>query len=158
MSGTDETFHYTNERHPQARIPAPADAESSHLKVPPKPPTNSIQLTPPPQSIIDTKPRPKDEIIAERQAGLPLPEQPPVASDWHSADGRTVNVGSGRVSSDVSHGGGSESGLRGPATGESSVRADGEEGKTNTPDLSGVGRQGMDGLEGLPEDALAKEG
>lgn len=65
-------------------------------------------------------------------------------------------MGSGRVSGDVSHGAGSESGLREPATGESSVRVDGEQGKTNTPDLSGVGRQGKDGLAGLPEDALAK--
>lgn len=65
-------------------------------------------------------------------------------------------MGSGHVSSNVSHGGGSENGLRGLATGESSVRADGDEDTVNTPDLLRVGRQGKDGLEGLPEDALVK--
>lgn len=65
-------------------------------------------------------------------------------------------MGSGGVSDDVSHGGGSESGLRAPATGDSSVRTDGEQFDTNTPDLSGVGRQGKDNLDGLPRDALAK--
>lgn len=65
-------------------------------------------------------------------------------------------MGSGRVSSDVSHGAGSESGLRGPATGDSSVRTDGGQLKTSTADLSGVGRQGKDNLDGLPKDALAK--
>lgn len=65
----------------------------------------------------------KSELIDERQAALPLPEQPPVASDWNSADARTVNVGSGRLESDVSYGKGSEEGLREPATVESSVRA-----------------------------------
>jgi hypothetical protein len=39
----------------------------------------------------------KEEIIRERQSNLPLPEQPPVASDWNSADERNVNVGSGRL-------------------------------------------------------------
>lgn len=82
------------------------------------------------------------EKIAEAQSNLPLPEQPPVASDWQSADARNVNVGSGGVSSGVSTGAGETSGLREPAS-------------KNDVDLSGVGRQGKEGLEGLPKDATA---
>lgn len=67
------------------------------------------------------------------QANLPLPEDPPTASDWNSADGRTVNVGSGAVQDDVSKmARGDESGLREPATAESSARVDGEELKKAT--------------------------
>jgi len=83
--------------------------------------------------------------IAEVQSNLPLPEQPPVASDWQSADARNVNVGSGRFSSDVSTGDGSTAGLREPATKSS-----------EETDMSGIGRQGKDGLEGPPKDARAK--
>ena len=42
-----------------------------------------------------------------------------------SADGRTVNVGSGGVNAKL--GTGSSSGLRGPATADSGARVDGEE-------------------------------
>lgn len=93
------------------------------------------------------------DTIAERQAKLPLPEQPPVASDWNSADASKVNVGSGGVSSDVSYG---KSGLRGQATEESSVRLDGDATGKSTAPSSGVGREGKDNLDGLPTDALAK--
>lgn len=106
------------------------------------------------KSIIDTHSKPKSEIIAERQANLPLPEDPPIASDWNSADATKVNVGSGGVSSDISYGKGSD-GLREPATGESSARADGEAlGVTTAPDAS-VGRQGVEGLDDIPKDATA---
>lgn len=54
----------------------------------------------------------KADLIAERQANLPLPEDPPVASDFNSADGSTVNVGSGRTS------GTSDGALREPASGQ----------------------------------------
>ncbi|KAL8694768.1 MAG: hypothetical protein Q9218_000614 [Villophora microphyllina] len=97
--------------------------------------------------------QPKDEIIKERQSNLPLPEDPPVASDFNSADGSTVNVGSGGVQSDVSYGGGSESGLRGPATSDSSLRTDGEQFGINTSGPGKVGREGKDELERLPADA-----
>ena len=70
-------------------------------------------------------------------------------------DARNVNVGSGGVSSDISYGGGSES-LRSPATVDSSVRTDGEQLGVGTADLSGIGRQGHDKLDGLPKDALKK--
>lgn len=85
----------------------------------------------------------KADKIAEVQANLPLPEQPPVPSDWQSADARNVNVGSGRLATDISTGAGSTSGLREPAS------------KSTDVDLSGVGRQGKEGLDGLPKDALA---
>lgn len=88
----------------------------------------------------------KADKIAEAQSNLPLPEQPPVASDWQSADARNVNVEAGRApaASDVSTGAGASSGLREPAS-----QPAGE------VDLSGVGRQGKEGLEGLPKDATA---
>ena len=97
----------------------------------------------------------KQEIIEERKANLPLPDQPPVASDFNSADASTVNVGSGRLQSDISAGKGSDT-LRGPATAESDVRVSGEEWKTNTAGSAG-GREGKDDLGGVPNDALTRE-
>jgi hypothetical protein len=44
---------------------------------------------------IDMKADPS--LVDERKANLPLPEQPPVESDFNSADARSVNVGSGGV-------------------------------------------------------------
>ncbi|KAI9845152.1 MAG: hypothetical protein M1837_005037 [Sclerophora amabilis] len=96
----------------------------------------------------------KADVISERQSNLPLPEQPPVASDFNSSDERTVNVGSGRLEADISTG---DSTLREPASGESSVRTDGDEWKTNTAPGPGVGRQGKDGLESLPKDAVTRD-
>jgi len=89
----------------------------------------------------------KADIIAERQANLPLPEDPPVASDWNSADARTVNVASGERQSEISTGDASSTGLREPATGASGIR------EAGGADLSGVGRQGKEGLSDLPKDA-----
>ncbi|KAI1452566.1 hypothetical protein F4805DRAFT_25224 [Annulohypoxylon moriforme] len=82
----------------------------------------------------------KADHAEEVRSNLPLPEQPPVPSDWNSADARTVNVGSGGVQSDISTGAGSTSGLREPAS-------------KKDVDLSGVGRQGKDNLDGPPRDA-----
>lgn len=88
----------------------------------------------------------KADKIAEAQSNLPLPEQPPVASDWNSADARNVNVGSGRdVASDISTGAGSTAGLREPAT-----KSSGE------TDMSNIGREGKDNLDGPPKDAAAR--
>jgi hypothetical protein len=89
----------------------------------------------------------KADLITERQGNLPLPEDPPTASDWNSADERTVNVGSGGVEADISTGDASSTGMREPATGGSGVRQDGG------ADMSGVGRQGKEGLKDLPKDA-----
>ncbi|OTB01168.1 hypothetical protein M426DRAFT_323678 [Hypoxylon sp. CI-4A] len=86
----------------------------------------------------------KADHAEEVKSNLPLPDQPPVASDWNSADARNVNVGSGGVQSDISTGAGATSGLREPAS------------KKDDVDLSSVGRQGKDNLEGPPKDAKAK--
>lgn len=37
-------------------------------------------------------PQSKADKIAEVQANLPLPDQPPTASDWQSADARNVKI------------------------------------------------------------------
>lgn len=96
--------------------------------------------------------KPKSEIIADRQAALPLPDDPPVPSDWNSSDGSKVNVGSGGVESDISYGGD----MREPATGESGARTQGEAVGKNADLPKGVGREGHDGLGGLPEDAVKR--
>ena len=68
----------------------------------------------------------KADLIAERQANLPLPEDPPTASDWNSADARKVDVGSGGIEADIdSSGEGSTTGLREPASKGSDVREKG---------------------------------
>lgn len=61
-------------------------------------------------------PESKADKIAQVQANLPLPEQPPTASDWQSADARNVNVGSGKTEAPIGTDAGAQSGLRGPAT------------------------------------------
>ncbi|KAH7255724.1 uncharacterized protein BKA55DRAFT_688729 [Fusarium redolens] len=76
-----------------------------------------------------TKP---DQKIAETQANLPLPDQPPKASDWQSADARTVNVGAGKQEGPIGTDSAAQSGLREPAT------------KGEEVDLSNVGREGVE--------------
>ncbi|KAL7790390.1 hypothetical protein V8C37DRAFT_384185 [Trichoderma ceciliae] len=68
------------------------------------------------QNMPQSQPHAKEEKIAQAQANLPLPEQPPKASDWQSADARTTGVGSGRFSGGVGTDSGAEAGLREPAT------------------------------------------
>lgn len=85
----------------------------------------------------------------QTRQNLPLPDQPPQPSDWQSADARNVNVSSGGVSSDISTGGASSTGLREPAT-KSSAAA------MKDRDMAGIGRQGKDELEGPPKDAAAR--
>lgn len=96
----------------------------------------------------------KAKIIDECKANLPLPDQPPVASDWNSADQRAVNVGSGGVEAPIS--GEHNSALREPATGGSSARVDGEVMHQLTEPGKDVGRQGKDNLEEPPTDARAR--
>ena len=95
-----------------------------------------------------------EELIKERQANLPLPEQPPVAPPaGGSADASTTSkdVGyGGSRSDDFSAGGEGNSGLREPATGGSAVRDDGLPLKENTVGM-GVGR--VPG--GIPSDATS---
>ncbi|KAM0381959.1 hypothetical protein ACHAPY_003941 [Fusarium culmorum] len=73
-----------------------------------------------------------DQKIAEVQANLPLPDQPPTSSDWQSADARNVNVGAGKVEGSVGTDAHAQSGLREPAT------------KGEEVDLSNVGREGVE--------------
>lgn len=73
-----------------------------------------------------------------------------MASDFNSADGTAVNVGSRRFSEGMSY---SNDALRGPATRGSNVRTNDDVLAENTAAPSGVGREGHDGLEGLPKDA-----
>lgn len=84
----------------------------------------------------------KDTIISERQAKLPLPEDPPTASDFNSADGRITNGGSGAISGDVSTGDGSTAGLREPSSKGSGVR------EAGGVDMSGIGREGVEKRSG----------
>ena len=119
-------------------------------------PVVSIQAHPnhPSQSILDKAEKDKPTIIAERQANLPLPDDPPGPSDFNSADARTVNIGK----DDEATGPLTETDpLRGPATGDSAVRADPDENKTNVQDFSKVGREGEDDLKGLPNDAVTRD-
>jgi len=69
-----------------------------------------------------------------------------VASDFNSADGSAVNVGSGRFAEGMSDG---NDALRGPATSDSSVKTNDEVLTRNSAAPSGVGREGHDGLEGF---------
>lgn len=87
----------------------------------------------------------KAEQIDRVKANLPLPEDPPRASDFNSADARTVNVGSGRHEGPIGTSDGSTAGLRGPDTKRS-----------ENVDMSNIGRQGVEGLSHPPKDAASK--
>ncbi|RMJ14014.1 hypothetical protein CDV36_006306 [Fusarium kuroshium] len=78
----------------------------------------------------------KDQKIANTQSNLPLPEQPPTASDWQSADARTVNVGSGGENARVGTDAAARGGLREPAT---------QQGEGM--DMSSIGREGVEKRE-----------
>lgn len=82
------------------------------------------------------------QIIDERQANLPLPDQPPKASDWSSSDERNVNVGAGGRAEDLSHSGLGGDTLREPATSDT---------------VGSTGRQAKDGLSGIPNDAVTRD-
>jgi hypothetical protein len=58
-------------------------------------------------------PKSKEKKIEKVKANLPLPEEPPVPSDWQSFDQRVTGRGSGSISADEKH---STVGLREPAT------------------------------------------
>ncbi|KAJ5682540.1 hypothetical protein N7462_005705 [Penicillium macrosclerotiorum] len=138
---SEQTFHATRQDLRKAESRAaqqhggsnPADSDVSIMK-----------------SIIDQN-TDKTKQIDETKANLPLPNQPPVASDWNSLDQRTVNVGSGGVDGPINAE--MDTGLRGPATAGSSVRIDGAELHRPTAPGKNVGRQGVEGLDHLPSDA-----
>ena len=80
----------------------------------------------------------QDWLIDERKSNLPLPDQPPTASDFSSANAGTVNVGSGaQPTGNFSKG---DDALRSPAT--------------NAESTANVGREGLEGA--LPNDAAAR--
>lgn len=95
----------------------------------------------------------KGKEIDERKANLPLPEQPPTASDWNSVDFDNVNVGSGREGAFTDE---TESIMRDPPTLASAVREVGSEVGKPTVAFENVGRQGKDNLENLPMDAKGR--
>jgi hypothetical protein len=68
--------------------------------------------------------------IAMVQANLSRPGDPPVASDWQSADARHVTGGSGSVESQAGTGPHSKTNIPEPAT------------KGTTEDMTKIGRQG----------------
>ncbi|KIW62608.1 hypothetical protein PV04_10767 [Phialophora macrospora] len=119
---TDQTFHVTGEdvrkiESKESKFHAgqvPKDSDTAALK----------QLLAEQEN--------KQETIDRVKANLPLPDQPVggASADLQSADGRTVNVGSGGVN--VKMGTQSSEGLREPATADSSARVDGEEFKKAT--------------------------
>ncbi|KAJ5618881.1 hypothetical protein N7510_002865 [Penicillium lagena] len=120
---SEQTYHVTREdlRKPESRI-----ADHHHGK----PPSNSDVSAM--KSLIDEN-TDKPQQIDRVKANLPLPDQPPTASDWSSSDQRTVNVGSGGLS------GHEDSALREPASVESSARISGEELHKATAPGKGVG-------------------
>ncbi|KAJ5798812.1 uncharacterized protein N7503_006317 [Penicillium pulvis] len=140
---SDATFHTTREdlRKGESKV-----AQSHGGKVPAD---SDISLM---KSVIDQN-TDKSKQIDEAQSNLPLPEQPPVASDWQSADQRTVNVGSGGVSGSISKD--PNSGLEGSTTAQSSARVDGSELHKNTAP-GNAGRQAVEGLDHLPSDATSR--
>ncbi|KAJ5332314.1 uncharacterized protein N7506_006097 [Penicillium brevicompactum] len=108
---SDSTFHTTA----QDIRKAESKLAQSHGG---KPPANSdvSQL----KSVIDQNTN-KPAEVENTKSNLPLPEDPPVASDWNSSDARTTAVGSGRFD-----------GLREGASAHSSARVDGNVLHTNT--------------------------
>lgn len=144
MSGTEQTFHYTKE---DVRKVEQRESAAHGGNVPSD--SNAAAL----QSVVDQADKNKADLIEERRSNLPKPDEPPVKSDFNSADSSTVNVGSGGLSSGFSVGNDS---LREPATGDSAVRTDGASNHVNTLG-QGVGREGKDGLGGIPNDAVARE-
>jgi len=79
----------------------------------------------------------KADLIEERKNNLPLPEQPPVASDFNSTSD-VVNVSSGDQ-----------------PTGNFSKGDDALRTATGSESQAGVGREGIEG--GLPNDAASRD-
>ena len=133
---SDSTFHMTKE---DVRKPESKASQSNSGNVPAA--SDAAQA----QSIVDSNTQSKADLIAERVAGLPKPEDPPVKSDFNTNDPSAVAVGSGSISGTT--------GQTGPETAESSVRVDGTATKTNTAPHGGA-REDLVG--GIPNDAVAR--
>jgi hypothetical protein len=79
----------------------------------------------------------KEDLINERVAKLPLPEDPPTEPDWNSANAETVNARSSDEvpkPSNAANEQGTTSGLYGTATKGSGVR------ESDGADMSDIGR------------------
>src|ERR1700712_5542906 len=98
---SDSTFHLTKD---DVRKPESKASQSNSGNVPAD--SDAAKL----QSIIDEKTPNKKDIINERVAGLPLPEDPPVAADFSSSDA-SIAKGSGAISGNTAQ--------TGPETAES---------------------------------------
>ncbi|KAJ2901868.1 Tubulin gamma chain [Zalerion maritima] len=94
----------------------------------------------------------EDKKIAQAQANLPLPEQPPKPSDWQSADASKTGSGNGTISGNIGTNEYSSVGLREPAVADpnSDMSNVGREAKDN------VGREAKDNVGGPPKDAAAR--
>lgn len=162
MAGTEESYHLTKEDIKKAEskssnahggsVPAGSNAAIEQVCRKVSYCIALVNLTNLPQSMVDKADQNKADIIAERQGNLPLPEQPPKASDFNSGDASTVNVGSGRFAGGVSYG---NDALNDNTSAESAARVDGNAFKANTAG-QGVGREAVEGLGGLPDDAVAR--
>ncbi|KAI9722200.1 MAG: hypothetical protein M1828_004883 [Chrysothrix sp. TS-e1954] len=102
----------------------------------------------------------KADLIAERQSNLPLPDEPPVTSDFKTNDTSSMNVGSGgsNVNADTARATQSKdgsSGIYNSASTDSSARTDGVSFGTETTNLQNVGRQAVEGRDKLPSDVVA---
>ncbi|KAJ5793734.1 hypothetical protein N7457_000333 [Penicillium paradoxum] len=138
---SDSTFHTTIQdlRRAESKVSQshggnpPADSNVSRMK-----------------SIIDQNTNKREEIDRVK-ANLPLPDQPPVASDWNSLDQRTTGVGSGGVEFPPDN-----SGLREGAAASSSARVDGKELHTNTVPTNTVGHTASEGLNNILRDTTTR--
>jgi len=119
---SDQTFHVTGE---DVRKMESKESKFHDGKTPKDSDTSAMKQ-------LLSEQESKQDQIDRVKANLPLPDQPVggASADLQSADQRTVNVGSGGVN--VKLGTGSSSGLREPATADSSARIDGEEWKKPT--------------------------
>ena len=76
----------------------------------------------------------KAQIIDDVKSNLPLPDQPPAASDWNSADARITNNDP-----------------------DAKREVDRTDDALRDAGTSLGGREEKDGLKGLPDDAVARE-
>ncbi|KAJ5135513.1 uncharacterized protein N7515_004791 [Penicillium bovifimosum] len=138
---SESTFHTTKQdiRKAESKV-----GQAHHGKTPANSDVSQMK------SIIDENTN-KSEEIQKVKENLPLPEQPPVASDWNSLDQRATAVGSGRFERPPD-----DSGLRESATAGSSARIDGEQLHKNTAPSDKLGRQGVEGLQHPPADATTR--
>lgn len=102
------------------------------------------------QSVIDQNTN-KPEEIERTKANLPLPDQPPTASDWNSLDQRTTGVGSGSVEFPPDN-----SGLREGAAATSSARVDGAQLHKNTVPTNTVANPAPEGSGRINADTTTR--